>query len=284
MITAVSEPNLASAFGRPAPEQEIRCWWLGQAGFALKFKAALLLIDPYLSDSLADKYRDKELKHQRMMPVPVAPEAITGCDWYLCTHSHTDHMDAPTIRGVLHHNDPAFVVPRAEIERTRERGIPAGRMHPINPGESLQLTEDITLEAVASAHEQLEKDERGNYRFLGYILTLGRLRLYHSGDTVPYPALEKRIAERKIDIALLPINGRDEFRRSRGIPGNFTLQEAIDFCHAANIPHLIGHHFEMFDFNTINRGDAEKILQQQAGSLKWLLPEIGVTYTITNDE
>jgi hypothetical protein len=67
------------------------------------------------------------------------------------------------------------------------------------------------------------------------------------------------------------------------VPGNFTLEEAIRFCRATSIPQLIGHHFEMFDFNTIDRGEAEKILQQRAGSLKWLLPEIGVTYTITSD-
>lgn len=81
-----------------------------------------------------------------------------------------------------------------------------------------------------------------------------------------------------------PSTARDEFRRSRGVPGNFTLEEAIQFCQAANIPQLIGHHFEMFDFNTIDRGHAQTILQQQAGALRWLLPQINQTYTILKED
>lgn len=280
----LSNADLVSAINQPLPQNEVHFWWLGQAGFALKYyNNTLLLIDPYLSDSLAEKYRDKELRHRRMMPIPIAPERITGCSWYLCTHSHTDHMDPATIRGILRNNDPAFLVPRAEIARAVERGVPPDNLYAINAGETLQLTDHITVEAVASAHEQLTEDDRGNHKYLGYILSLDGLRLYHSGDTIPYPALKKCITEKNIEIALLPINGRDEYRASRGIPGNFTLEEAIQFCHAAHIPQLIGHHFEMFDFNTIERGQARAILQQQAGRLNWLLPEIGVTYTITKE-
>src|SRR5512143_877186 len=91
---------------------EVRFWWLGQAGFAFRHDNRLLLIDPYLSDSLAEKYRDGEFKHLRLMPVPVQPSEITGCDWYLCTHAHTDHMDPQTIRGVQQAGSPLFVVPR----------------------------------------------------------------------------------------------------------------------------------------------------------------------------
>ena len=31
-------------------------WWLGQAGFAIRHSRGTLLVDPYLSDSLAVKY------------------------------------------------------------------------------------------------------------------------------------------------------------------------------------------------------------------------------------
>jgi L-ascorbate metabolism protein UlaG (beta-lactamase superfamily) len=81
-------------------------------------------------------------------------------------------------------------------------------------------------------------------------------------------------------VALLPINGRDEFRLARGVPGNFTVEEAVALCKEAGIAHLIGHHWGMFDFNTIEKSAAEALLRQHAGSLDWLLPEIGVTYTI----
>jgi L-ascorbate metabolism protein UlaG (beta-lactamase superfamily) len=274
-------PNLAGVLSQNDNQDDsVRFWWLGQAGFALKFKSRLLLIDPYLSDSLAEKYRHSELKHLRLMPIPVAPELISGCDWYFCTHGHTDHMDAPTIRGVCQASLPFFLIPRAEIARGVERGIPASRIYPMNAGETLALNHNITVEAVASAHENLEIDAHGNHKFLGYVISLGNVRLYHSGDCIPYPGLDRQLAQQHIDIAFLPINGRDAYRLSKGIPGNFTLAEAIELCQAAHIRHLVGHHFGMFSFNTIARDTAETILQQQAGSLNWLLPQIGMTYCI----
>ena len=150
----------------------------------------------------------------------------------------------------------------------------------LNAGEVMRLDEHMTVEAVAAAHETLETDAEGNHKFLGYILTLGDLRLYHSGDCVPYAGLAAQLAAKQIDVALLPINGRDALRSSRGVPGNFTVEEAAALCRTAGIPHLIGHHFGLFDFNTIDPAEAAATLQQQAGDLHWLLPQVGVTYVI----
>jgi L-ascorbate metabolism protein UlaG (beta-lactamase superfamily) len=260
---------------------EVALWWLGQAGFAVRYGAALLLIDPYLSDALAEKYRNSELKHLRMMPPPVDPAAIRGCDWYLCTHGHTDHMDAQTIAAVLQANAPQFVTPRGEAARAQQRFVPLAQAHLINAGERISLGAGMAVEAVAAAHEEFEHDEFGNHKFLGYILTLGDKRLYHSGDCVPYPGLAEQLAARQIDVALLPINGRDAFRRGRGVPGNFTVEEAIALCRAAGIPHLIGHHWGLFDFNTIDPAEAAAILEREAAGLDWLLPQVGVTYLLT---
>lgn len=284
MITLDGKPagtDLASAIQQNGePNGGVRFWWLGQAGFALHYRDQLILIDPYLSDTLAEKYRNSELPHRRMQPVPVSPDSLRGCTWYLCTHGHTDHMDPGTIRAVVQASAPSFVVPRAEIARAHERGIPTASMFTLNDGEMLQLADGVHLQAIAAAHERLEIDAQGNHKFLGYVLTLGNVRVYHSGDCVPYPGLARQLAALQIDVALLPINGRDSYRLSRNIPGNFTLAEAVDLCRAARIGHLVGHHFEMFDFNTIERTQAQAWLQEHAGSLAWILPEIGVTYQI----
>lgn len=276
-----ASPNLAAVMGDSQPEShDVRFWWLGQAGFALKYRGALLLIDPYLSDSLAEKYRNSEFRHLRMMPAPVAPQDLGGCTWYLCTHGHTDHMDPGTISGVVEIASPAFVLPRAELARGRERGMPAEKMHGIDAGERLQLAEGIAVEAIAAAHEGLDVDAAGNHKFLGYIISIGGLRLYHSGDCVPYAGLERQLAHQQIDVAFLPINGRDAYRLSRGVPGNFTLEEAISLCHGAGIGYLVGHHWGLFDFNTIDPDLAAAILRRDSGALNWLLPEVGVTYTM----
>jgi len=272
--------NLAAVFDRETKPAEINFWWLGQAGFAFKYQNTLLLIDPYLSDSLAEKYQHHELKHSRMMPVPVAPEEIGGCNWYLCTHGHTDHMDANTIRGVLKNSSPHFVIPRAEIFRGLERGMPADKIQPLNTGETLLLNSAISIQTIPAAHEQLEVDGEGNDRYLGYVISFDGFRVFHSGDCVLYPGLSEWLQDIGVEIAFLPVNGRDEYRLSRGIAGNFSIQEAIGLCKTSHIPMLVCHHFEMFDFNTVDRQALHAILSEQRDSLAWMLPEIDVCYTI----
>ncbi len=117
-------------------------------------------------------------------------------------------------------------------------------------GETLAPVEGVTVEAIHSAHEQRALNDRGEDEFLGYVVRAGGVTLYHSGDCVPHEGLVERLAGRGIDLALLPINGRDQARRSTGIPGNFTLEEAVDLCEQARIPSLLCHHYGMFDFNT----------------------------------
>lgn len=277
------DKDLASAINQDTDAGEIRYWWLGQAGFAIKYVNQMLLIDPYLSDSLAEKYKDSEFKHQRMIPVPIEPDAITECTWYLCTHGHTDHMDPLTIQGVIKHSSPNFLIPKADISQGIKRGIPEDRLIAINAGETIMLSEKISVHAIPAAHEQLEVDENGDYKHLGYILSLGDRTLYHSGDCTPYPGLSDTLVSHHVSIALLPINGRDEYRRSRGVLGNFTVEEAIELCLSAKITCLIGHHFGMFCFNTIERRIAEATLKENENSLAWLLPEIGKTYSIKLD-
>jgi L-ascorbate metabolism protein UlaG (beta-lactamase superfamily) len=254
---------------------EVATWWLGQAGFALRAGETLVLIDPYLSGSLADKYRGRLFPHARMVPVPVAPETISGVTAVLCTHGHTDHMDPWTIRGLLHRNRPVFVVPRSERAKALERGIPPELLVGTNAGERVELGANVVVEPVPAAHEELAVDDAGDHRYLGYVVSIGGLRLYHSGDCAPYPGQAEVLAGRGIDLALLPINGRDAYRLANGVPGNLTVDEAADLCEAAGIPAMVGMHWGLFDFNTVDPVVAAEALERRGPGVRWLLPVVG---------
>ena len=105
---------------------------------------------------------------------------------------------------------------------------------------------------IPSAHEVLKTDAHGDHHYLGFVLTVGDICLYHSGDCVPYNGLVERLHGAPIDVALLPVNGRDANRTSKGILGNFTFDEAVTLCRDAEIPWLIPHHVGMFAFNTLD--------------------------------
>ncbi len=255
--------------------------WLGAAGFALLANDRLVLIDPYLSDSLSAKYRGRLFPHVRLFPAPISADRIDRVDAMLHTHGHTDHLDPWTIRDLAGKESVTFVVPRACRAIAIERGIPADRLAEMSDGDEL-TTAGLTVTALPAAHEELVKDAAGNDLCLGYLIDTGSTRIYHSGDCVPYPGLAERLRDLKADIALLPINGRDEYRSQHGVPGNFTVAEAIDLCRKAGIPELLCHHFGLFDFNTVPPGVA---LRELSGvdDLGWTLPAVGAGFLIESE-
>jgi len=84
----------------------------------------------------------------------------------------------------------------------------------------------------------------------------------------------------KIDLALLPINGRDEFRLKHDIAGNFKISEALDLCQEVGIINLIVHHFGMFAYNTVSYDDLERLKKKSSKSLRIIIPEVDVVYKI----
>jgi len=258
-------------------EIQLRIQWLGQAGFLIDSKQARIIIDPYLSDSLAIKYKGTRFEHVRMMPVFINPADIGSISVFLSSHHHTDHMDKDTIYPIASTNKSClFVIPAASCESpklknvAKERIIAADAFAPIN-------IRDIAIFPIPSAHEELTIDESGHHVYLGYIITIGNITLYHSGDCVPYAGLLRNLADFRVDIALLPVNGRDEIRKTAGILGNFTLDEALQLSMDAGFGFSIGHHFGMFEFNTIDVGLAENIIQRK-GVRNFMLAATGEIY------
>src|SRR5262245_42636508 len=77
---------------------ELHIWWLGQSGFLVQWEGRHLLLDPYLSDSLTKKYANTDKPHIRMTERVVAPESLNFIDVVTSSHSHTDHLDAETLK------------------------------------------------------------------------------------------------------------------------------------------------------------------------------------------
>jgi len=263
---------------RPAVDQ-VTLWWLGQAGFALRYGRRAFLIDPYLSDSLAKKYRGQIFPHERMMPVPVAPEALQEIDWVFCTHRHTDHMDPTTLTSLLRSSGCRVVVPCAVLGHILENiGPAADRTTCVNAGQSVMLDENIGLHPIPAAHESLTVNTKGEHYFLGYMLQLGDIRIYHSGDCVPYDDLETILRGLKPDIALLPVNGRDTYRRSHNVPGNFHFEEALVLCQNTGIAYLIPHHYGMFEFNSVDPNDLQRKIDAAFLPVNVVLPQLNRAY------
>jgi L-ascorbate metabolism protein UlaG (beta-lactamase superfamily) len=259
----------------------IELYWLGQAGFLVRSPSASFLIDAYLSDRLADKYRGHIFPHIRQAEPPITIAEIPAIDFVFCTHHHGDHLDIPTIIEVAHKfPDARFVVPAASELEVGRAGLRKEQVIWAEADSVIRLTETLTVTAMKAAHEGFEYDQLGRHRFLGYLIQVEAGLIYHSGDTVRYPGLMEQLAQLGPQLALLPVNGRRLELREQNIAGNLTLEEAIQLCVEAGIPALIAHHFGMFSFNTID----PKLIDQAAIStknrLQLIKAELGTRYTL----
>lgn len=286
-MTYREKTKIESWWRSKEPIDGLEVMWLGQAGFLLRTGDIRIIIDPYLSDSLAKKYRGKEFPHTRMMAVPIAPDALGEADLVLITHDHTDHMDPETIAPLCAAGDRATVlVPRYSRAVALERGVPTERLVTLNDRESRRTEQGITVWAIPAAHETVQRDDAGNARFLGYLIRIGEYLVYHSGDTVPCEDLESRLVElrdatgRRVDLALLPVNGRDEKRRSRGVPGNLTINEAIAYHRSLSFRNTIVHHFGMFDFNTADPRELREACRKHNLTGGITVPEMNALYSV----
>ena len=224
-----------------------RLWWLGQSGFLLQYAGEHLLFDPYLSDSLTEKYAATDKPHTRMTERVIAPDKLDFVEVATSSHNHTDHLDAATLWNIVVCSEQEFVAPEANRAFIAERmkWAPEG-MRGLTEGESTTIG-PFTFHALASAHNELETDHLGRHLYLGYVVQFGGFTVYHSGDTLLYPGLIEKLKPFHVDVALLPINGN---RPERRVAGNMSGAEAAFCAREIGAKCVIPHHFEMFEFNT----------------------------------
>lgn len=234
---------------RNAEPGKLHLWWLGQSGFLIQWLGHHLLIDPYLSDSLTKKYARTDKPHVRMTERVIAPEQLDFVDVVTSSHNHTDHLDGETLIPLLKANpDLTVLVARANVDFAADRlQVTPERLTSIRVHEGPITIASFSFQAIPSAHETLEQDENGDHKYIGLIIQVGGRTIYHSGDAIPYEGLVETLKSWKIDIAILPINGRDP---ARGVAGNFTGQEAAELGKAIGTGMVIPCHYEMFEFNT----------------------------------
>jgi len=158
--------------------------WLGHASFRLELPSgAAVYLDPY------------QVK-------PAAKKA----DVILITHAHSDHFSPADIGRISKAGTMIF---GPETLKGKLAGLTA-----LKPGDKAE-TGGVVINTVPAYNigKNFHPIASGN---LGYIVTVGDLRVYHAGDTDFIPEMEGL----KADVALLPVGG------------TYTM-DAVEACRAA---------------------------------------------------
>lgn len=241
-------------------------WWLGQHGFVVKLGEDVVYIDAYLSPNPG-----------RRIPPLLKPEEITNATLVLGTHDHIDHIDRPAWPGIATASPGAkFVVPQL-LRSKVAAGVKLSEDRVLGVDEGLTVSAGgVKVTAVPAAHELLDTDPAtGLHPYLGFIIEGNGFRLYHAGDTCMYEGMQAGLRRWPLDLAFLPINGRDAKRYTSYCIGNMTYQEAVDLAGAIRPGVTVPTHFEMFSGNSEDPQLFVDYVNAKYAGLKTLIPRHG---------
>ena len=213
--------------------------WLGQAGLMMETGGRIILIDPYLSDSVA---KVNPLNYRR---VPVDDRFLhIKPDVIICTHNHLDHVDPETLKYYLEGEESVLVLaPSAAWEAVRKFG---GKHNYLRFNRHTEITlGDIRFIAVKAEHSDPHP--------IGVIVEAEGKRYYVTGDTLYNTEIFEDIPEH-IDMLFLPVNG---------VGNNMNMADAKRFCERIKPGVAVPMHCGLFDEIDMNAfGYEPKVVPQ----------------------
>ena len=241
---------------------------LGQSSVRFLTPLGSVVVDPYLTDSVADSYGE-ELR--RLKPCPVSPSDLRDTVAILITHAHLDHCDPASVLGILEHApDATIVAPQAAREVLVSAGVAKDRLQ-VAAHQWMPLVAGVRAHAVPAAHPLPEREANGEWVSLGYVIEFGDSRYYHAGDTSPSQSIVDAVRPLKPTVGFLPVNERNYYRERAGIVGNMSVREAFAFAEELGLSTVVPIHWDLFAPNSVLPQEIDLVHRA-------LWPNLHVTY------
>jgi L-ascorbate metabolism protein UlaG (beta-lactamase superfamily) len=225
-----------------------RVTWLGQAGFRLDLGDSSFVVDPWVSPH-----------ENRLIPAPPLDAAADGVTALLITHEHFDHLDLGFLPTLLERSPTVTVVLPEALVGLVDGVVPESQMVTVNPHDLVEVG-GVEIDVVPAIHGVTMDDAYGDGsslgggpRFVGYVFR-GRPCIYVAGDTIVTDDVANALSRLEIEIAMLPINGRDAEREAQGIVGNMDAREAVELALAIRATRLLPYHWDGYAGNTVSPG------------------------------
>ncbi len=217
---------------RTAGAGEAAITWIGHSSFLLQLAGKHILIDPVFARFLI------VLKRRRKPGIRI--RSLPPIDLVLLTHAHMDHLNLPSLRGILRSNRrqdapaPTVVVPKGVEDLVQRLGF-----HEVRTLEAWSSTTlgALTVTMTPARHWGARMFDDVGRGYGGYVIQAQGHSIYHSGDTAYFPGFAA-IGERlHPQVALLPIGAYspDSFRSVHTSPED-ALQAFKDLGSELMIP------------------------------------------------
>ncbi|MBR2968268.1 MAG: MBL fold metallo-hydrolase [Clostridia bacterium] len=203
--------------------------WLTQGGLLFENGKITVMVDPYLSNSVAEKFDPAK---KRRIPVDesffdISPDVI------IITHEHIDHLDPETLQHYLSRSDKCITVLAPGNAYLKLRAFGGIHNYVLLAPHSVWSEGGVTFYAVSAAHSDPTA--------AGYIIDDGERTYYVSGDTLyNYDVIDDVIdlCEDGVDYAFLPVNG---------VGNNMNMRDAADFACEIGAKCAVPIHWGLFD-------------------------------------
>lgn len=204
--------------------------WITQAGLVFENEKMTVMVDPYLSNSVAEKLDPAK---ERRIPVDESIFEIRP-DVIIITHDHLDHLDPDTLGRFLARKDKPITVLASENAYNKLLGLGySGHNYVLLAPHSVWSEGGLTFYAV--------KAEHSDRCAAGYIIDDGKETFYISGDTLyNYEVIDDviELCEDGVDFVFLPING---------VGNNMNARDAADFACEIGAKCAVPLHYGLFD-------------------------------------
>ncbi|MEK6867386.1 MAG: MBL fold metallo-hydrolase [Nanoarchaeota archaeon] len=130
---------------------------------------------------------------------------FSDADIILCTHDHYDHCSIDDIKKVM--NEKTTIVCPPDC-LSKFKGLPVKEVIPVEPCQEITV-KGVSVETIPAYNVNKFRSPgmlfhpKDNY-WVGYIVTLGGLRIYHSGDT---DKISEMSLLHDIDVAFMAVGG-----------------------------------------------------------------------------
>jgi L-ascorbate metabolism protein UlaG (beta-lactamase superfamily) len=184
-------------------EDAVGIHWFGQSSFGLKdTNGTIVQIDPYFPrERPAERY-----VHAR----PPLHEAALRTDFILLTHNHGDHTCIESINRIrAAYPEVRFIGPEESIQAVLEAGVEPSLTTIVSAGDSVKMGAMQAHTVWAKPPQGLPEDkiQPPDVTHLGYVVEVGQVRVYVSGDPVntfgDHEELLQPVRQLKPDIGLL---------------------------------------------------------------------------------
>ena len=137
------------------------------------------------------------LEGKKIVIDPLHISKVEYADVVLITHSHDDHFSPADMKKVI--GSETIIVTAKETESAIKK-IFGNKVIALLPGQGINIGE-IEIKAVAAYNVRKKKFHPAEKKWLGFIISSGGVKIYHTGDTEFIP--EMKSIDR--DIIILPL-------------------------------------------------------------------------------